>query len=153
MFEDVLYLFDININLFNGLKHYKSGGYLQKNRLCILQGGTIAKLNIVKTGFFILLKKPKNNSVFANFYYGFYKDDFYIFISARSLKIGFNKSNALERITPKLSLHKPKDRHRSVVSEGVTIGNNGFKDFSSWESTEKGPHIPEDRPYEPVESQ
>src|SRR6266566_3478312 len=33
MFEDALYLLDINVNLFSGLKHYKSGGYLKKNRL------------------------------------------------------------------------------------------------------------------------
>ncbi len=33
VFEDVLYLPDINVNLFNGLKHYKSGGYLEKNKL------------------------------------------------------------------------------------------------------------------------
>src|SRR6266566_7867282 len=33
VFENVLYLLDININLFNGLKHYKSRGYLEKNRL------------------------------------------------------------------------------------------------------------------------
>ena len=36
MFEDVLYFLDIDVNLFNGLKHYKSGGYLEKNRLCML---------------------------------------------------------------------------------------------------------------------
>jgi len=34
MFEDVLYLLDIDVNLFSGLKHYKAGGYLEKNRLC-----------------------------------------------------------------------------------------------------------------------
>src|SRR6266566_2536852 len=113
MFEDVLYLFDININLFNGLKHYKSGGYLQKNRLYTLQGGTIAKLNIVKTGFFIPLKGLKSSGVFVNFCYGFYKDDFYISIPARSLKTGPNKFNALERVTSKLGPHRPKDRHRS----------------------------------------
>ena len=33
MFEDVLYLLNIDVNLFNGLKHYKSEGYLEKNRL------------------------------------------------------------------------------------------------------------------------
>ncbi len=33
VFEDVLYLPDIDVNLFSGLKHYKSGGYLEKNRL------------------------------------------------------------------------------------------------------------------------
>jgi len=36
VFEDALYLLDININLFNSLKHYKSKGYLEKNRLCTL---------------------------------------------------------------------------------------------------------------------
>ncbi len=36
VFEDALYLLNINVNLFNGLKHYKSGGYLQKNRLYTL---------------------------------------------------------------------------------------------------------------------
>jgi len=35
VFEDVLYFLDIDVNLFSGLKHYKSGGYLEKNRLCI----------------------------------------------------------------------------------------------------------------------
>jgi len=35
VFEDVLYFSNIDVNLFNGLKHYKSRGYLQKNRLCI----------------------------------------------------------------------------------------------------------------------
>jgi len=53
VFEDVLYLFNIDVNLFNGLKYYKSEGYLQKNRLYMLQERTIAKLNIIKTGFFI----------------------------------------------------------------------------------------------------
>jgi len=36
VFEDALYLLDIDVNLFSGLKHYKSGGYLQKNRLYTL---------------------------------------------------------------------------------------------------------------------
>ncbi len=35
MFEDVLYLPNINVNLFNDLKHYKSKGYLEKNKLYI----------------------------------------------------------------------------------------------------------------------
>ena len=35
MFEDALYLPDIDVDLFNGLKHYKSRGYLEKNRLCM----------------------------------------------------------------------------------------------------------------------
>ena len=35
MFEDTLYLLDININLFSGLKHYKSKGYFKKNKLYI----------------------------------------------------------------------------------------------------------------------
>jgi len=117
------------------------------------QGGTITKLNIVKTGFFIFLKGPKSSGVFANFCYGFYRDDFYIFIPAKPLKVGFNKSNVLEGVIPKLSLYRSKDRYRSVVSTGVTIGNNGFKDFNSWKSIERGPRVPEDRPCEPVESQ
>ena len=33
VFEDVLYLLDIDVNLFNGLKYYKSRGYFEKNRL------------------------------------------------------------------------------------------------------------------------
>ncbi len=33
VFEDALDLLDIDVNLFSGLKHYKSGGYLEKNRL------------------------------------------------------------------------------------------------------------------------
>ncbi len=35
IFEDALYLFNIDVNLFNGLKHYKAGGYFEKNRLYI----------------------------------------------------------------------------------------------------------------------
>src|SRR6266566_6349303 len=153
VFEDALYLPDIDVNLFNGLKYYKSGGYLQKNRLYTPQGGTIAKLNIVKTGFFIPLKGPKSNGAFTNFCYGSHRDDFYIFISVRPLKAGLNKSNVSEGVTLKLGLHRLKDRHRSVVLEGVTTGNNGFRDPSSWESTERGPCMLEDRLYEPVESQ
>src|SRR6266699_3763369 len=153
MFEDALYLFDIDVNLFNGLKHYKSEGYFQKNRLYMSQGGTIAKLNIVKTGFFIPFKRSKSSSTFANFCYGSYRDDFFISIPVRPLKVESNKPNALEGVTLKPGLYRPKDRHRSVVSEEITIGNNGFKDLSSWESIEKGPRMSEDRPYELVESQ
>ncbi len=36
VFEDVLYFFDIDVNLFNGLKYYKLRDYLQKNKLCTL---------------------------------------------------------------------------------------------------------------------
>src|SRR6266566_5114649 len=153
VFEDALYLPDIDVNLFNSLKHYKSKGYLQKNRLCTPQRRTITKLNITKTGFFIPLKRPKSNGAFANFCYSFHKDDFYISIPARPLKIRSNKLNALEKVIPKPGPHRPKDRHRSVVSEGVTIGNNGFRDFNSWESTERGLRMSEDRPCELVESQ
>ncbi len=131
VFEDVLYLFNIDVNLFNSLKHYKSGGYFQKNRLYTSQEKIITKLNIAKIGFFIPLKRPKNNGAFANFYYGSYKDDFYILIPARPLKIGSNKPNASKRVTPKPGPHRLKDRHRSVVSKRVTTGNNSFKDLNS----------------------
>ncbi len=110
-------------------------------------------MNIVKTGFFILLKGYKSNSAFINFCYNFYKDDFYIPIPAKPLKIGPNKSNVSEGVTPKSGLHRPKDRQRSEVLERVNIGNNGFRDPSSWESIKRGPCISEDRPYELVESQ
>ncbi len=110
-------------------------------------------MNIAKTGFFIPLKKLKNSGAFTNFYYNSYKDDFYIFISVRPLKVGPNKSNTSEEVIPKPGPHRSKDCHQSIVSEGVTIGNNGFKDLSSWESIERGLRILEDRPYEPVESQ
>ncbi len=89
------------------------------------------KLNIVKTSFFIPLKRFKSSNAFANFCYGSYKDDFYISIPIRPLKVGFNKSNVLKGVTPKLNLYKFKDRHRSMVLKKVTIGNNGFKDLSS----------------------
>ncbi len=117
MFENALYLFDIEVNLFSGLKHYKSGGYLEKNKLCILQKKIITRLNIVKTGFFILLKGHKNNSAFTNFYYSSYKDNFYIFISAKPLKTKPNKPNTLKRVTSKSGPHRPKDRQRSKVSK------------------------------------
>ena len=131
MFEDVLYLFNINVNLFSGLKHYKSRGYLEKNRLYTSQRGIITKLNIVKTGFFILLKGYKSRSTFANFCFNSYKDDFYIFIPAKPLKTGLIRPNASEGKTPKPSFYRPKDRQRSKVSKRVNTGNNGFKDFSS----------------------
>ncbi len=35
MFENTLYLLNIDVNLFNGLKHYKSKDYFEKNRLCM----------------------------------------------------------------------------------------------------------------------
>ncbi len=126
IFEDALYLLDIDINLFNGLKYYKSKGYLEKNRLYTFQGRIIAKLNIVKTGFFILLKDHKNNSTFANFCYNSYKDDFYIFFPAKLLKVGFNKLNASKKVISKLGPHKLKDYQRFEISKGVDIRNNGF---------------------------
>ncbi len=109
-------------------------------------------MNIVKTGFFIPLKGPKSSSAFANFCYSFYKDNFFILIPIRPLKVGPNKSNVLEGVTPKPDPYRPEDRHRSEVSEGVNIGDNGFKDLRSWESIEEGFCISEDRPYEPIES-
>ncbi len=153
VFKDVLYLLDININLFNDLKYYKLEGYLEKNRLYISQKGIITRLNIVKTDFFILLKSYKNYSAFANFCFNFYKNDFYILILTKPLKARLIKPNALEKGTPKLGLHRPKDRQQFEVSKEINTGDNGFKDPNSWESTEKRPCIPEDRPYKPVESQ
>jgi len=110
-------------------------------------------LNIVKTDFFISLKGHKSRSTFANFCFSSHKDDFYISISAKPLKAGPTRPNALEGGTPKPDLHRPKDCQRSEVSEEVNTRDNGFKDLSSWESTERGPRMPEDRPYKPVESQ
>ncbi len=153
VFKDALYLPDIDVNLFSGLKHYKLGGYFEKNRLCIFQGGIIVRLNIVKMGFFISLKGYKSRSVFANFCFSSYMDDFYIPVSARSLKVGSIRSNVSEGGTPKLGLYRPKDRQWSEVLKGVKTGDNGFRDPSSWESTEGGLRVPEDRPCEPVESQ
>ena len=152
VFKNALYFPNIDVNLFNGLKHYKSKGYFEKNRLYISQRGIITRLNIVKTGFFIFLKGYKSRSVFVNFCFSFYKDDFYIFILVRSLKVGPIRSNVLEKEIPKPSLYKFKDRQRFEVLKRVNIGDNGFKDPSFWESTEKRPYVPEDRLYEPVES-
>ena len=153
MFEDTLYLPNIDVNLFSGLKYYKSGGYLEKNRLYTPQRGIIARLNIIKTGFFILLKSYKSNNAFTNFCYSFHKDDFFIPIPSRPLKAGSNKSNALEGVTSKPGPHRPKDRHRSKVSKGVNTGDNNFKDPRSWESIKKRPRISEDKPCKPVKSQ
>jgi len=88
-------------------------------------------LNIVKTGFFILLKGYKNNNAFINFCYSSYKDDFFILIPAKPLKTGPNKLNALEKVTSKPGPHRPKDRHRSKVSKDIDIEDNGFKDLNS----------------------
>ncbi len=103
-------------------------------------------------GFFIPLKGLKSNSVFINFCYSFYKDDFFIFILVKPLKVRFNKLNVLEGVTLKLGFYRSKDRHRSEVSEGINIGDNSFKDPKSWESIERGPYMPEDRPCELIES-
>src|SRR6266699_3391908 len=131
VFEDALYLPDIDVNLFSGLEHYKAEGYLEKNRLYTPQQRTIAILNIVKTGFFVPLKGQKSRSAFANFCYSSHRNDFYIPIPARPLKAGPTRPNASEGVTPKPGLHTPKDRQRSEVSEGVTTGKDGFKDLSS----------------------
>ncbi len=131
MFKNALYLFDIDINLFSGLKYYKSRGYLEKNRLYIFQGEIIARLNIIKTGFFILLKGYKSRNVFTNFCFNFYRDDFYIFIPVRPLKAGSTRPNVLEKGIPKPGLHRFKDCQRSEVSKGVKIEDNSFKDPSS----------------------
>ena len=109
-------------------------------------------MNIVKTDFFILLKSYKSRNAFVNFCFNSCRDDFYILVLIRPLKIEPTRPNVSEEGTPKPSLHRPKDRQRSEVSERVNIGDNGFKDPNSWESTERGPCVPEDRPYEPVES-
>ena len=131
MFENILYLSNINVNLFSGLKHYKSKGYLEKNRLYIFQRGIITRLNIVKTGFFILLKGYKNRNAFTNFCFSFYRDDFYIFIPARPLKTGPIRLNVLKEGIPKSGLYKPKDRQQFEVSKGVNTGDNGFKNPNS----------------------
>ncbi len=109
-------------------------------------------MNIIKTGFFIPLKGYKSRSIFANFCFSFYKDDFYIPIPTRPLKAGPIRPNASKRRTPKLSLHRPKDRQQSEILKKVNTKDNGFKNLSFWESTKRGPRIPEDRPYKPVES-
>src|SRR6266566_9069891 len=101
MFEDTLYLSNIDVNLFSGLKYYKVEGYFEKNKLCTPQRRTIAILNIVKTDFFVLLKGQKSRSAFANFCYSSHKDDFYIPIPARPLKAGPTRPNASEGVTPK----------------------------------------------------
>ena len=69
------------------------------------------------------------------------------------MKAGPIRLNASEGGTPKPGLHRLKDYQWSEVSEEVNIGDNGFRDPSFWESTERGPRISEDRPYEPVEPQ
>jgi len=152
VFKNVLYLLDIDVNLFSDLKYYKSGGYLEKNRLYMFQRGIIARLNIVKTGFFISLKGYKSRNAFVNFCFSFYRNDFYISISARPLKVGPIRSNALKGGTPKLNLYRPKDRQRFKVLKGVNTGDNGFRDPSSWESIEGGLRMSEDRLCELVES-
>ena len=68
------------------------------------------------------------------------------------MKVGLIRFNVLEEGIPKLGLHRLKDRQWSKVSKGINTGDNGFKDPSSWESTEGRLCIPEDRPCEPVES-
>ena len=88
-------------------------------------------MNIVKTGFFIPLKGHKSRSAFTNFCFNFYRDDFYISVLVRPLKIGSIRLNASKEGTLKPGLHRPKDRQQSEISERVNIGDNGFKDPSS----------------------
>ncbi len=82
------------------------------------------------------MKGYKSSSVFINFCYRSYKDDFYILILAKPLKVELNKFNILKGVILKLSLYKLKDCQWSEVLERVDIRNNGFKDFNSWESVE-----------------
>ena len=88
-------------------------------------------MNIVKTGFFVSLKDYKSCNAFANFCFSFYRDDFYMLILAKPLKVGPIRPNASKRETLKLGLHRPKNRQRSKVSEGINTGNNNFKDLNS----------------------
>jgi len=89
------------------------------------------KLNIVKTGFFILPKGYKNCSVFINFCFSFYKDDFYIFILIRSLKVGLIRFNVLKKGISKLNFYKFINYQQSEVLKRVNIGDNSFKDSNS----------------------
>jgi len=98
------------------------------------------------------LKDYKSYNAFINFYFNFYKDDFYIFISIRPLKVRFIKFNVLKKRTSKLGLHRLKDYQRFKVSKGINIGNNGFKDSNSWESIEGRFYISEDKLYKSIES-
>ena len=88
------------------------------------------RLNIVKTNFFIFLKGYKSSSTFINFCYSSHKNDFYIPILTKPLKIGPNKSNVLEGVTSKSSLYRSKDRQQFEILKRINTGNNGFKDLS-----------------------
>ena|SRR6266699_2757727 len=103
-------------------------------------------------GFFIFLKDYKSYNAFTNFCFNSYKDDFYIPVPARLLKAGPIRFNISKKGIPKPGFHRIKDRQRSEISKGVNIGDNGFKDLSSWESTEEGFYMSEDKFYKPVES-
>ncbi len=92
------------------------------------------------------MKGYKSCSAFTNFYFNSYRDDFYILILARPLKVGPIRFNVLKRGTSKPGLYRPKDRQRSEVLKKINIEDNGFKDLSSWESTKRGPYMSEDRP-------
>ncbi len=109
-------------------------------------------MNIVKIDFFISLKGYKSRSAFINFCFSFYKDDFYIFILVKPLKIGPIRFNVLKRRTPKPGLYRPKNCQRFEVLKKVNIRDNGFKNLSSWESIEGRLYVPEDRLYKSVES-
>jgi len=98
------------------------------------------------------LKGYKSRSIFINFCFSFYRDDFYIFILVKPLKIGPIRFSVLKGGTLKLGFYRFKDRQRSKVLERVNIGDNGFKNLSSWESIEGRSCISEDRPYELVKS-
>jgi hypothetical protein len=54
--RNALYFPFIDVNLFSGIKHYKAGGYLEKETLKSAKGTTIGLLNFQKSGFFLQLE-------------------------------------------------------------------------------------------------
>jgi hypothetical protein len=54
--KKALYIPTIDINLFSGIRHYKAGGYLDRETLKGPSGATIAVLDFQRSGFFLQIE-------------------------------------------------------------------------------------------------
>ena len=57
--QNALYIPSMDLNIFSGLRHYRSGGYVAKNKLFWSSGAPLATLEIEKSGFFLPIKGVK----------------------------------------------------------------------------------------------
>lgn len=66
--QNALYIPGIDLNIFSRDRHYRSRGYLTRNKLFWRSGAPLATLNTEKTGFFLPLKGIKPPTAFYSGY-------------------------------------------------------------------------------------